>query len=72
MRLIREPRFDTITCRCGTIFQPETGDFLSYKFNDNCPWEIEQIWTRCPTCGSSQEVIVIGKYDLTCSEKGGE
>ena len=56
MKLVKEPIFNVISCKCGTVFQPETGDYLSYKFKNDNSFEIESIWTRCPTCGSSQEV----------------
>ena len=73
MMFVRKPRFDVVSCKCGTAFTPETGDYLFYKFLDDNPFEVEKIWTRCPTCDSLNEVICIGKIDITSSEdKGGE
>lgn len=73
MKLIREPIFDIISCKCGTAFQPETGDYLSFKFKDNNSFEIEKIFIRCPTCDSCQKVNIVGKRDITSCEvkKGG-
>lgn len=72
MKFIRKPIFQIVTCRCGTIFEPEVGDEMEYKFKSECPWEVEKIFAICPTCESRRETCVIGKYDITCSEKGGE
>lgn len=74
MKFIREPIFNIISCKCGTAFQPEAGDYLCYEFKDDNPFEVKRILTRCPTCGSHQEVTVIGKIDVTSSEakKSGE
>ena len=72
MKLIREPEFGIITCKCRTAFKPEVGDILYYEFNQENPCEVENIYTRCPTCGSCCKAAVVGMYDVTCSEKGGE
>lgn len=71
MKLIREPEFSIIACKCRTAFKPEVGDVLYYKFSQENPFEVENIYTRCPTCDSLCEVAVVRMYDVTCSEKGG-
>lgn len=61
MHIIKRPIFNIIKCECcGTIFQPETGDVLCYRFKTEVPWEVDQIYTHCPTCGTYCEVTVAG------------
>lgn len=57
MKIIKEPQFDICECeRCGTVFQPETGDHLTYQFGKDNPFSINKVFIRCPTCDMSIEV----------------
>jgi hypothetical protein len=49
MKIIKEPQFDICECgRCGTVFQPETGDHLTYQFGKDNPFSINKMFIRCP------------------------
>lgn len=51
MLIFKTPSFEVCTCeRCGTVFQPEAGDNLEYRFADPAQFENLEVFTHCPTC----------------------
>jgi hypothetical protein len=47
------PEFEPITCECGCEFEWELGD-ESYCIS---PDEGGEIWTHCPVCGRTHQLI---------------
>jgi hypothetical protein len=65
MRIIKFPQFNICTCsECGTVFQPEAGDSIVYRFL-NLSEPIAYI--RCPTCDVLCE---LSKPDATDTNVG--
>ena len=67
MRIIRSPQFAICKCRyCGTIFQPETGDYFENVFSG---FEMVKTLIRCPFCDSQCEVKREGVTDTNVGGK---
>ena len=50
MKILKQPQYNVCTCdRCGTVFQPEAGDDINYRFIPQ--GELYNVLARCPTCG---------------------
>ena len=70
MRIIVSPQYNICTCeRCGTVFQPEAGDNLEYRFSDPAKFEGLEVFIHCPTCFRYCPITVKGATDKNDGHK---
>lgn len=69
MKVIKAPQFNICKCKkCGTIFQPEAGDNLDYRFLPPLG-EIFEVYIHCPTCEWYCEVTKANETDIKDGHK---
>ena len=67
MRIIKYPKFEICTCgECGTVFLPEAGDTIEYRFL-NLTEHIAYI--RCPTCNVECELTKPDATEINVGDK---